>query len=135
MFIVLLLSVLMPLSLTAKAGPSQLSRKVIELRKEVELLNDEYKTEREKVLSELKSLTIQKAELAASLRSEEIRKKQFNEKISNLKKEMNDSSVESKELLPVINMALIELKTWVSESLPFKQKERLESLEQLEKKT
>ncbi len=108
-----------------------LSKKVIELRKEVELLNDEYKTEREKVLSELKALSIQKAELASNIRNEEIRKKQLDDKVQKLKKELGESSIESEALEPVLISTLSEMKKWVEISLPFKQKERLDSLEQL----
>ncbi len=108
-----------------------LSKKVIELRQEVELLNDEYKTEREKVLSELKALSIQKAELASNIRNEEIRKKQLVEKIGKLKKEIGESSIESKALQPVLMNTIEDLELWIQSSLPFKQKQRLESLSQL----
>ncbi len=134
MYVILLLSTLMTFPVFAKPDTQSLSKKVIELRKEVELLNDEYKTEREKVLSELKALSIQKAELASNIRNEEIRRKQLVDKVAKLKKEINDSSIESDELSPVITQTISELKIWVKSSLPFKQKERLDSLQALEQR-
>lgn len=115
----------------AEIDTQALANKVIELRKEVELLNDEYKAEREKVLSELKSLSIQKAELASNIRNEEIRKKQLTEKIKKLKTELEQSSVESKELEPIVLAAMNDLQSWVESSLPFKSKERLASINEL----
>jgi uncharacterized protein YlxW (UPF0749 family) len=128
-FFTVLMSV--PLVTFAKVDTQVLSKKVIELRQEVELLNDEYKTEREKVLSELKALSIQKAELAANIRNEEIRKKQLDDKVAQLKKELGASSIESEALEPVLQRTLQDLEKWVQQSLPFKQKERLASLDQL----
>lgn len=108
-----------------------LAGKVIKLRKEVELLNDEYKTEREKALNDLKALSIQKAELESNIRSEDVREKQLSEKISNYKKELKQTSLESKELTPVLVRTMTSLKEYISQSLPFKQKERLEAVETL----
>ena len=121
-------------TLLASPNTQKLSAKVIELRKEVELFNDEYKTEREKVLSEIKSLSVQKAELASNIRNEEIRKKQFEDKISQLRKEIEGSSVESKDLDPVVGKALDDLEAWISKSLPFKKQERLDSVATLRKR-
>ena len=118
----------------AKVNTQALSAKVIELRKEVELLNDEYKTEREKVLNELKALSIQKAELASNIRNEEIRRDQLDEKIGKLKKEISQSSIESKELTPILVSGMTSLKEYVEGSLPFKKKERLESISKLEER-
>jgi seryl-tRNA synthetase len=120
--------------LFAKVDTQALSIKVIELRKEVELLNDEYKTEREKVLSELKALSIQKAELASNIRNEEIRKKQLQDKLEKLKKEIGQTSIESEELEPVIEKTLVDLKAWMERSLPFKRKERIESIALLQER-
>ena len=131
MFVLISLLLVATQSLYANTNTKALSTKVIELRKEVELLNDEYKTEREKVLNELKSLSIQKAELASNIRNEEIRKKQLIEKIDKLKKDIGQSSIESKELEPVIEKTLAELEAWVEGSLPFKQSERLATIKTL----
>lgn len=131
MYIKVITILLLFLPTSIYANTKVLSQKVIELRKEVELLNDEYKTEREKVLNELKALSIQKAELASNIRNEEIRKKQLDEKIGKLKKEIGQSSIESKELEPVVLKTLGDMKIWVEASLPFKKKERLGSLDQL----
>ncbi len=118
----------------SQASTQELSAKVIELRKEVELLNDEYKTEREKVLNDIKVLSIQKAELASNLRNEEIREKQLLEKMNKLKKEIGESSIESQELRPLIQQTAQSLAVWVEASLPFKQKERLASIQSLQDK-
>lgn len=120
--------------LIATPTSEKLASKVIELRKEVELLNNEYKTEREKVLNELKTLSIQKAELASNIRNEEIRKKQLDDKLEQLKKDMGETNVISEELRPIVSQRLAELKTYVEGSLPFKKKERLQSITELEKK-
>ncbi len=131
MKILIIVFLISPLSVLAKTNTEALSKKVIELRKEVELLNDEYKTEREKVLSELKALSIQKAELASNIRNEEIRKKQLDDKTEKMKKEISESSIESDALKPVLLTTMDEMKKWIQASLPFKQSQRLASIEQL----
>lgn len=111
-----------------------LATKVIELRKEVEILNDEYKTEREKVLSDLKSLSVQKAELAANIRNEESRRDQMSGKIAKYKGEMQKTSLESDKLQPVLLTTIEGLKQHINGSLPFKKGERLEAITGIEER-
>lgn len=108
-----------------------LSEKVIKLRQEVELLNDEYKTEREKVLNKMKALSIQNAELSSNIRNEQLRKEQLQEKIGQLKKEMDENSVESGELELILTETIGKLRSYIETSLPFKKQERIESVNKL----
>jgi hypothetical protein len=119
-------------SLFAATNTKELSTQVIELRQQVELLNDEYKTEREKVINELKALSIQKAELSANVRAEKIRQEQLSEKLSHFKKEIEKNSFENEKLLPILQKNMTEIRSYISQSLPFKQSERLETLNGLE---
>lgn len=128
------IALLIPSFSQATVQTEALAKKVIELRQEVEILNDDYKTEREKVVGELKGLSIQKAELDSNVRNEEIRKKQLQEKLAKLKKEINDSSIESKELKPVVEQTIALLRSYITASLPFKKNERLQSLHRLAEK-
>ncbi len=133
MFLVSIL-LIFPNILRADSDYQMLSKQVIELRKEVEIINDEYKSEREKALSEIKALSIQKAELASNIRNEEIRKKQFSDKISQLRKQITDSSVESDKLEPLVQQTMESLVEWVQNSLPFKKEERLETIDSLKQR-
>lgn len=121
-------------NLWSAVDPQTLATKVIELRKEVEILNDEYKTEREKVLSDLKALSVQKAELAANVRNEEIRKEQMSAKIVKYKKEMEETSLENDKLQPLLLKTIEGLKSNINNSLPFKQGERVEAVTAIEER-
>ena len=121
-------------ALNASPQADQMATEVIKLRQEVELLNDEYKTDREKILNDLKVLSVQKAELAANIRSEEIRKEQLLEKTSTLKQSINEASLDSESLQPILEQAIERLRESISESLPFKKSERLQALNELEER-
>lgn len=117
----------------ATVDTQKLSSRVIELRKEVELINDQYKLEREAILNEMKVLSVQKAELVSNIRSEELRQEQLNEKVATLRKSIRESSVESAELEPVLTGAIEKLKSYINQSLPIKTQERQASLDKLTK--
>ncbi|MCB0379279.1 MAG: DUF3450 family protein [Bdellovibrionales bacterium] len=118
----------------ASENQEKLAQKVIELRQEVELLNDEYKSEREKILNELKALSVQKAELESNLRSEDVRSQQLAKRRLELKNEIEKDAVRSKTLEPLVAKTLGELRQYVESSLPFQKEQRLESLDQLQQK-
>ena len=111
-----------------------MAKKVIELRQEVELLNEEYKSEREIVVNQLKALSVQKAELESNIRSEKNRKKQLDNKIKSLKNELGENLVTSSTLIPTIQLGIEKLRQWIQSSIPLKTHERLAVLDQLERK-
>ena len=111
-----------------------LSEKVVKMRSEVELLNDEYKIEKEKVSSDLKILNLQNAEVETKLREEEIRNKQVSAKLSQLKNQLSEGLQQETELAPVLGQHFSNLKTYIENSIPFKHDERLAAVEQLERR-
>ena len=111
-----------------------MAKKVIELRQEVELLNEDYKSRREEIVNKLKALTVQKAELESNIRSENVRKKQLNEKIGGLKSQINEDTVISNEIVETFKKGIEQLRASINGSLPFKKNERLQALNDLENK-
>ena len=118
----------------ASTPMDQMVEKIIHMRQQVEVLNSEYKLEKEAIMSEIKSLSVQKAELASQIRSEEIRQKQLGTKISKNRKEMGQQVQQAQSLAPLLHKYIGELKTWIQNSMPMKTSERMQALESLESK-
>lgn len=118
-----------------QAQPAEeMAQKIVELRETVELLNSEYETKKETVFNDLKSLASQKAEMEARIREEELREKQINLKIAELKKSISEVTALGSSLSPLVLETLDDQTSYIENSLPFKQSERHEALELLKGK-
>ena len=121
-------------NLWAADGTEKWAKKIIELRSEVELLNEDYKSQKERAQNQLKSLALQKAELESNLRSEKIKNRQLNDKWKQMKDSLKGESIENQSLLPLLEEAMGQMKAYIESSLPFKTKERLLGVKDLKKR-
>ena len=111
-------------------GVGQLQKQLIELRatvdaksEELSLLRQEHKQKRKFMLSQI-------AEFESSVEHKELAIAKINNKLKK-NKEIIDSSKGSDVLMQDLETAMSELTLYVSESLPFKRKARLEALEEM----
>lgn len=110
------------------------ANRIIKLRQEVESLNLDYESKRESFLTELKSLSLQKADMETQIRHEELKKKNLIEKISAYQKVIGDVSTLNSTLKPMIQAELDKLLNFIQSSLPVKSKERSAAVNQLKTK-
>jgi hypothetical protein len=110
-----------------------LSKKLASLRTQVERLNENVQEVRRNYSSELRSYSMQRAELEATIRKEEIKKKQLLEKVTRLKGQLGEDDKGHKELLPMVNMYVDKLTAYVETSIPYKKEERILNLSNLRK--
>lgn len=101
-----------------------LSKKLASLRTEVENLNRNLEEIRKKYNEELRSYSIQKAELQATIRSEEIKKEQLRLKVKTLKTELSENEQGNLNLKPLVLSYIEKLDASIEKSLPFKKEER-----------
>lgn len=113
---------------------AQMADKVVELRQEVETLNERYQTEKEKVYNDLKVIGARKAELESNIQSDRLRNKQLSTKIQAIKTSINQTAAFSGDLLPLFNKNIASLRDSVQSTLPFKTADRLKSIDQLKQK-
>ena len=107
-----------------------LSQKLASLRVEVEELNRSLKEIRQQHSSELRSHSLQKAELGASVRKEEIRQEQLRLKIETLRSELSQGQPE--ELKFLVFTYVEKLSNWIQKSLPFRREERLSNVKKIQ---
>lgn len=115
----------------SKSSLNSMVEQIIEMRQEVELLNTEYKAEKEVLLNDIRSLGSQKAELESQIRREEVRKKQLRASLAQHKAVIEEKNLESMKLKPLVEEHLEKLQQWVQGALPVKVKVRAQALEQL----
>ena len=102
-----------------------LSQKLSALRVEVENLNANLEDERKNYKTQLNSYSLQKAELEATLRKEEIRKEQIQLKVPTLKKALTKNKQGNLDLKPLVFTYSDKLSSVIEGHLPFKKEERL----------
>ena len=106
-----------------------LGQKLSVLRTEVESLNKDIEEVRKNYNAELRSYSLQRAELEASIRKEEIKTEQLRIKIGKLK--MDLSQDQQSDLKPLIFTYIEKLSRSIEEGFPFKKEERLDHLEKI----
>lgn len=109
-----------------------LAQELIRLRTDVEALHSELERKRENYRTELRSLATQKAELEASKRREELNIEQLEENLAEKRKAAKAAGVAGETLEPVLMAAIDSLRDRIRTGMPFKPKERLASLEEIE---
>ncbi|MCB0421085.1 MAG: DUF3450 family protein [Bdellovibrionales bacterium] len=127
----LILIALMSSSSFAETNYVDLSAQLAKLRTEVEQLNEDVQEVRRNYSNQLRSYSLQKAELEATVRKEEIKHKQLLEKISRIQGQMKNSDQEHQELRPMVFQYIDKLTQYVDTTIPYKRTERLENLEKL----
>lgn len=119
-------------ALTLASPVEEMSQQVIEERQAVEVLNEKYKTEKEKVYNDLKSIGARKAELDTNIQSDELQLRQLQGKVQKLKQDIKKEGALSEDMTPLFQAQAKELKAYVEGSIPFKKADRLEAISSLE---
>jgi len=110
-----------------------MAKRVIELRQDVEILNEDYKNEKEDVVGKLKAYTVQRAELEIQIRGEDIRHRQLTEKIARIRQSVEETSVLSESLIPVFQEYSDRLGEYISSDSPVHRTARTTALFELRK--
>lgn len=111
-----------------------LAKNLSSLREEVEGINSELKEMKEMNRSTIKSLVLQKAEFETSLQRTEIEVQQFQEKISELKGNIQKAYGKSWNLTPALEEYTKALEDYVDTSIPYKLTERLDAIREIKNK-
>ena len=109
----------------------QLAKRLIELRSEVETLNQELDLLKQEHRSEMQALAQQRAELEANRNRVDTQIKQLQQQRDEYLAEAAEAGVDNENLMPVLLVAVEELRDHIAESLPFKRDERLAELDEI----
>lgn len=109
-----------------------LAGELVRLRGEVESLNAELNQLSEQHRAEMNALAAQKGDLEATRRREDLRIQQLESELADNRERAEQAGVSSEALVPVALEAVESLRSHIQASLPFKQDERLQALEELE---
>lgn len=110
-----------------------LSSELAKLRSQVEQLNEDVQEVRREYSSQLRAYSLQKAELEATARKEEIKKKQLLEKISRLKGQMKKEDRANGDLTPTVVQYIDKLATYIAGTMPYKKEDRLQNIETIKR--
>lgn len=111
---------------------TNLTKELVDLRNEVEELHALLDEEKDALSSKMKSFSIQKSELEANIRREETRIKQLKQNLDKVKSESAKITEKSAKLKPVVLASIDAIRSYIESSMPFKRKERLEALGEVE---
>lgn len=128
----LVLSLALAPSLCAADSVETLTKELIELRDQVETLHGQLQAQKDEHKSRMKSYAMQKAELEANLQRETLKIKQIRQSIGKVQEQTKKKSVSSDELVPAVQSSIQKMREYVETSIPFKKKERLAGLDEIE---
>lgn len=132
------LRLLMVLAVVAAATPAlaqnndTLAERLIELRGQVDELQSELDVRREEHKNRMAYLTAQLSDLEASRDREELRVNQLREDLEEMRIEIAEAGVSAETLTPFLRNQITALRAHVEGGFPFKVKERLAELEELQ---
>lgn len=109
-----------------------LAEELVRLRGEVESLNSELNRLQEQHRSEMSSLAAQKGDLQATRRRESLRIEKLETDLAENRERAEQAGVTGEALVPVATDAIAALRAHIESSLPFKRKERLDALAEIE---
>jgi hypothetical protein len=109
-----------------------LAEELVRIRGEVESLNAELNRKQDQHRNEMSSLAAQKGELEATLRRERLRVDQLEEDLVRNRERAEQAGIAGESLVPVAQDAIALLRGHIETSLPFKPKERLEALDEIQ---
>ncbi|SMF54603.1 DUF3450 family protein [Pseudobacteriovorax antillogorgiicola] len=129
----LMSSILIP-SLSYGNNLNNLAEELLELRSQVESLHDQLEQQKQSHQAKLQSLNVMKADLAATNQRESLQLQQLNQKISDMREDLGTKFSGETDLTSFTETALADLRSYVSQSLPFKGDERLATLNDIDAK-
>lgn len=117
---------------SAHASESEQASRLAELRAEVERLAADVEAEKEDRRGELRSLELQRTDLEARVRQEEVRTQELERLIERQREMLQADDVAGEVLTPVLLDALAKLRGSVESGLPYRVPERLAEIDKLE---
>lgn len=126
------LAVLATASPVAAQQGDTLAERLITLRGQVDELQSELDVRREEHKNRMAYLTAQLSELEANRDREALRVRQLDEDLAEMQAEIADAGVSSESLTPFLKNQITELRAQVAGGFPFKVRERLAVLDELE---
>lgn len=116
----------------AHADESEQARRLAELRAEVEDLSAQIEQVKEDARGELRSIELQKTDLEARIRQEEVRVEELNRLRDRQKQALESEQIAGEVLTPVLMDALKSLRASIEGSLPYRTEDRLAEVRKLE---
>lgn len=130
----ILLTLLLPLTLPATAAAEDpLGERVVELRVQVDEASADIAALRADLTNELRSQAAREADLELEIARAEARVRARSQSLERLTTESELENVMDTDLRPLVEGAIVELRSTVGGTLPYKRTERLEALEQIER--
>jgi len=109
-----------------------LAKRLSDLRGEVETLSDQLSSRKNDVQEQLRSFARQKSELELEIQREETRTQKLRQAVEQKREENETLQSANQSLAPAFEKQVSLVRGYVSESLPFRQKERLAEIEKIE---
>jgi seryl-tRNA synthetase len=109
----------------------QMAKEIASLRSEVERIYNELSSQRKTDEALLKTLHLQEAELASQIDKEKLYRDQLSAKMSTVHKSLKDKQYQDANFEDVASKIYQDYKNYIQKNLPFRQAERLNSLENI----
>lgn len=116
----------------AQSSSESMAERLVSLRGQVDELQSELDIKREEHKNKMVYLTAQLSDLEASRDREQLRISQLQKSLDEMRAEILEGGVNSDVLRPSALLQISELRAYVSTGLPFKTRERLAELDELE---
>lgn len=120
--------------LEAEATPSSLAEKLIELRGQVDELNQSLELKRQDFKYQIQSMERQIADMELQIQQEKMKKQKLEQKISEVRLVRSQKGIENAQLTPIVIEALDHSVEYVNQSLPFQTQQRKLDLTELRQK-
>ncbi len=124
-----LVSTLIGTSALSASESENMVNSIMKLRSDVEKLYTQISDNKEMYKAELKSLSMQKADLETQINRQETALKQANLEITNTQKKIQELSVKNEDITPLLLNAVETLKVAIKEGIPFKVTDRVAELD------
>lgn len=109
-----------------------ISQELVDIRQQISNLHDKINFKKENFRDQLRSFANQKSDLEVKISRSDLNLKDLQRELNKLKEINQDKYKSYDELTPVIEKSISSLRTSIKGSLPFKIKERLQALDDIE---
>jgi regulator of replication initiation timing len=127
-----LLAVTLPLPAAHAQSSADLAADLARLRGEVEELSEQLTNQKTETRNELQALARQKSDLQIELDREKLRLDKLRAAVAKKREQVDATSQQGEELRPIYESAMVAMRTYVEQSLPFRRRERLSELDKVD---
>lgn len=111
-----------------------LAKQLAELENQIQVLYDQVENKTESLRNEDRLFLTRKAEIESYIQRKNLKLKQINQELAKQTDLLKAKSEEHRDVVPVVTHGIRGLQAYINSALPFKQKERLAQLTDLETK-